>query len=249
MNDLTGKVALVTGASKGIGAGIARGLAAAGASVAVNYAADAAGAQATVGAITAAGGTAIAVQGDVSRSDDVKRIFKDVQTAFGGFDILVNNAGIYSFEPLENVTEAEFHREFNTNVLAPILMTQEALKYFPASGGSVINLSSVVSENPAPQAAVYAATKGAIDTLTGVLAKELGSRKIRVNTVAPGVTNTEGLRTSGIPGTPFETAMVGMTPLGRIGEPDDIAPVVVFLASDAAAWVTGERISASGGLH
>jgi 3-oxoacyl-[acyl-carrier protein] reductase len=249
MNDLTGKVALVTGASKGIGAGIARGLAAAGASVAVNYAGDAAGAQATVGAITAAGGTAIAVQGDVSRSDDVKRIFKDVQTAFGGFDILVNNAGIYSFEPLENVTEAEFHREFNTNVLAPILMTQEALKYFPATGGSVINLSSVVSENPAPQAAVYAATKGAIDTLTGVLAKELGSRKIRVNTVAPGVTNTEGLRTSGIPGTPFEAAMVGMTPLGRIGEPDDIAPVVVFLASDAAAWVTGERISASGGLH
>lgn len=249
MNDLTGKIALVTGASKGIGAGIALGLAAAGAAVGVNYAGDESGAKATVDAIVKAGGKAIAVQGDVSRSGDVKRVFEAVHSAFGGFDVLVNNAGVFAFEPLENVTEAEFHREFSTNVLAPILTTQEALKYFPAAGGSVINISSIVSENPAPQAAVYAATKGAVDTLTGVLAKELGARKIRVNTVAPGVTNTEGVRSAGIIGSPFEAAMVGMTPLGRVGVPADIAPLVVFLASDDASWITGERISASGGLH
>jgi 3-oxoacyl-[acyl-carrier protein] reductase len=249
MNSLTGKVAVVTGASKGIGAGIAKGLAAAGAAVAVNYANDEAGAKATVDAIAGAGGRAVAIRGDVSRSADVKHIFEDVHKTFGHIDILVNNAGVYAFDALENATEEEFYRQFGINVLAPILMTQEALKYFPPSGGSVINLSSVVSENPAPQAAIYAASKGAIDTLTGVLAKELGPRNIRVNTVAPGVTDTEGVRTAGVIGSPFESAMVSMTPLGRIGTPDDIAPLVVFLASDEAKWLTGERISASGGLH
>jgi 3-oxoacyl-[acyl-carrier protein] reductase len=249
MIDLTGKVALVTGASKGIGAGIARGLAAAGAAVAVNYSSDQKGAQATVSSIEAAGGRAIAVQGDVSRSADVRGMFETVRSKLGGLDVLVNNAGVFAFGPLEDVTEEEFHRQFDTNVLGPILTSREALKYFPATGGSIVNISSVVSENAQPQSIVYASTKGAVDTLTSVLAKELGERKIRVNTVAPGVTNTEGVRTAGIKDSPFETAMVGMTPLGRMGTPEDIAPVVVFLASDHAAWLTGERISASGGLH
>jgi 3-oxoacyl-[acyl-carrier protein] reductase len=249
MIDLTGKVALVTGASKGIGAGIARGLAAAGAAVAVNYSSDQKGAQATVAAIEATGGRAIAVQGDVSRSADVRGIFETVKKAFGSLDVLVNNAGVFSFGPLEDVTEEEFHRQFDTNVLAPILTSREALNYFPASGGSIVNISSVVSKTPQPQSVVYASTKGAVDVLTAVLAKELGERNIRVNTVAPGITNTEGVRTAGIKDSPFESAMIGMTPLGRIGTPEDIAPVVVFLASDQAAWLTGERISASGGLH
>ncbi len=249
MGNLSGKVALVTGASKGIGAGIAKALAAAGAAVIVNYASDEAGARTTVEAIVESGGRATGVQGDVSRPADVKRVLEAVRDAYGRLDILVNNAGVYAFDPIENVTAAEFHRQFDTNVLAPILMTQEALKYFPASGGSVINLSSVVSQNPAPQAVVYAASKAAVDTLTGVLAKELGPRNIRVNTVAAGITNTEGVRTAGIIGSPFEAAMVAMTPLGRVGTPEDIAPTVVFLASDEASWLTGERISASGGLH
>jgi 3-oxoacyl-[acyl-carrier protein] reductase len=249
MSNLTGKVALVTGASKGIGAGIAKGLAAAGAAVVVNYANDETGANATVQAIVDAGGRATAVQGDVSRSGDVKRVFEAVQKIYGRLDILVNNAGVYAFHPLENITEAEFHRHFNINVLAPMLTTQEALKYFPQAGGSVINLSSVVSENPAPQATIYAASKGAVDTLTGVLAKELGARNIRVNTVAPGVTETEGTHTAGVIGSEFEAAMVQNTPLGRVGTPDDIAPLVVFLASDDSRWITGERITVSGGLR
>jgi 3-oxoacyl-[acyl-carrier protein] reductase len=161
----------------------------------------------------------------------------------------VNNAGVYTFEPIERVTEAEFHREFDTNVLAAMLTTQEALHYFSSAGGSIINVSSIVSKNPAPASAIYASTKGAVDTLTGVLAKELGDRKIRVNAIAPGVTMTEGLQESGVPGSPLEAQMVGMTPLGRIGTPTDIAPLVVFLASDAAAWITGERITISGGLR
>jgi 3-oxoacyl-[acyl-carrier protein] reductase len=249
MIDLTGKVALVTGASKGIGAGIARGLAAAGAAVAVNYSSDQKGAEATVSAIEAAGGRAIAVQADVSRSADVRSMFETVKSQFGSLDVLVNNAGVFSFGPLEDVNEEEFHRQFNTNVLAPILTSREALKYFPASGGSIVNVGSVVSDNPQPQSVVYASSKGALDTLTSVLSKELGERKIRVNTVAPGITNTEGVRAAGVKDSPFEAAMVGMTPLGRMGTPEDIAPVVVFLASDQAAWLTGERISASGGLH
>jgi 3-oxoacyl-[acyl-carrier protein] reductase len=163
--------------------------------------------------------------------------------------VLVNNAGVFAFGPLENVTEEEFHRQFNINVLAPILTSREALKYFPTTGGSIVNVSSVVSENPQPQSVVYSSTKGAVDAMTSVLAKELGERNIRVNTVAPGVTNTEGVRAAGMAGSEFEATMVGMTPLGRVGTPDDIAPVVAFLASDQAAWLTGERISASGGLH
>jgi 3-oxoacyl-[acyl-carrier protein] reductase len=249
MSNLTGKVALVTGASKGIGAGIAKGLAAAGAAVVVNYSSDETGAKATAQAINDAGGRATAVQGNMARTDDVKRVFKAVQEVYGHLDILVNNAGVYAFHAIEDATETEFHRQFNTNVLAPILTTQEALKYFPPSGGSVINLSSVVSENGVPQAAIYAASKGAVDTLTGVLAKELGPRNIRVNTVAPGVTDTEGVRSAGIIGSPFETAAVQNTPLGRVGTPEDIAPLVVFLASDDSAWITGERIGVSGGLR
>ena len=249
MNDLKGKVALVTGASKGIGAAIARALAAAGATVGINYVADAAAANANVGAIVSAGGRATAIQGDVSKSADVKRIFASLYESFDRLDIVVNNAGVYTFEPIERVTEAEFHREFDTNVLAAMLTTQEALHYFSSAGGSIINVSSIVSKNPAPASAIYASTKGAVDTLTGVLAKELGDRKIRVNAIAPGVTMTEGLQESGVPGSPFEAQMIGMTPLGRIGMPTDIAPLVVFLASDAAAWITGERITISGGLR
>ena len=247
--NLSGKVALVTGASKGIGAGIAKELGASGASVAVNYASDARGAGNVADVIRAAGGKAIVVQGDVSSINDVRRVFETVKREFGALDILVNNAAVFSFQPIEQVTEDEFHRQFNTNVLAPMLTSKEALRYFPASGGSIVNISSIVSENPSPQSSIYSSTKAAVDALTVVLAKELASRKIRVNTVAPGVTDTEGVRTAGIVGSEFEAAMVGMTPLGRIGVPSDIAPVVAFLASDQASWLTGERISASGGLR
>jgi 3-oxoacyl-[acyl-carrier protein] reductase len=247
MNELHGKVALVTGASKGIGAGIARGLAAAGATVAVNYAGDAKGAQVVVDSIVAAGGKAVAMRGSVTQAADVRRIFAEVGAAFGTLDILVNNAGVYTFELLERVSEETFHRQFDTNVLAPIMMTQEALNYFPATGGSVINISSIASKNPPDQSLVYAATKGAVDTLTRALARELGKRRIRVNSIAPGLIDTEGVRSAGVIGSPFENAAVALTPLGRIGTPADIAHVAVFLASDAAGWVTGERITTSGG--
>ena len=250
MNNLTGKVAIVTGASKGIGAQIAIELAAAGAAVAVNYASSKDGADRAVATIVAAGGRAVAVGGDVSKIADVKRVYAETVAALGAPSILVNNAGAYTFGPLEDVTEAEFHRQFDINVLGPMLMTQEALKNFPQSGGSVINISSVVSKFPMPNAAIYAATKGAIDTLSGVLALELGARNIRVNTVAPGVTVTEGLEAVGFVGSEFETMMADRTPIGkRVGTPRDIAPTVVFLASDDAAWLTGERLNVSGGLH
>jgi 3-oxoacyl-[acyl-carrier protein] reductase len=250
MRKLTGKVAIVTGASKGIGAALAKGLAAAGAAVAVNYAADKAGAERTVTEITSHGGKAIAIQADVSKAADVQRMFEETTHVFGAVDVLVNNAGVFQFEPFEAVTAQEFHREFDTNVLGPILTIQEALKHFPASGGSIINISSIASENPVPHSSLYAATKGAIDTLTLALAKELGPRNIRVNAVAPGHTETEGIHRIGLVGSEHAQQMVAATPLGgRFGQPEDIAPVVVFLASDDAAWVTGERISASGGLH
>jgi len=249
MNELTGKVAIVTGASKGIGAAIAKSLAAAGAAVAVNYSSSRDGADRTVAEIVAGGGRAFAVQGDVAKSADVQRVFSETKSAFGGVDVVVNNAGVFQFDPVEAVSENEFHRQFNTNVLGPILTTQEALKYFPASGGSIINISSVVSTNPIPNASVYASTKGALDTLTEVLAKELASRHVRVNTVAPGGTETEGAHTAGFIGSAFEDSIVSQTPLGRIGQPGDISPVVVFLASDASSWLTGEYIRASGGLH
>jgi 3-oxoacyl-[acyl-carrier protein] reductase len=200
-----------------------------------------------VAEITDKGGKAIAVQGDVARAADVERLFAETKKAFGSLDVLVNNAGVFEFHPLEEVTEAEFHREFNTNVLGSILTIQEALKYFGPAGGSVINISSVVSLNPPPNTVVYAATKGAVDTVTQVLAKELGTRKIRVNTLSPGGVETEGTHRAGIIGSDFEKQIVAQTPLGRFGQPEDIARIAVFLASEDAAWLTGERIAAAGG--
>jgi 3-oxoacyl-[acyl-carrier protein] reductase len=247
MSPLTGKVAIVTGASKGIGAAIATGLGAAGAAVVVNYASSQAGADRVVAEITGTGGEAIAVQGDVSKAADVQRLFAATTQAFGALDVLVNNAGVYQFEPIEAVTEAEFHREFDVNVLGPILMIQEALQHFGPQGGSVINISSLASENPTPLSLVYAATKSAVDAITRVLARELGPRKIRVNTIAPGGVETEGLHRMGIIGSDFEQQMVAQTPLGRLGQPEDIARVAVFLASEDAGWVTGERMTVSGG--
>ncbi len=233
MSDLKGKVAIVTGASKGIGAAIAKNLAAAGAEVAVNYASSREGAERVVADIKVSGGKAIAVKGDV----------------VGRVDVLVNNAGIYHFQPLEDITEDEFHLQFNTNVLGTILAAKEAAKHFGPDGGSIINISSVASEQAVPTATVYSATKGAVDTLTRVLAAELGPRKIRVNAIAPGGVETEGTHAAGVIGSDFEKDMVARTALGRLGQPDDIARIAVFLASDAAAWVTGERLTASGGYH
>jgi 3-oxoacyl-[acyl-carrier protein] reductase len=249
MSDLKGKVAVVTGASKGIGAGIARALGAAGASVVVNYSSSKEGADRVVAEIAKNGGKAVAVKGDVSKAADVQRLFAETKKTFGAVDVLVNNAGVYLFQPLEEVTEDEFHRQFNTNVLGPILTTREAVKHFRPSGGSVINISSVVSEKGIATASVYSGTKGAVDAVTRVLAAELGSRKIRVNVIAPGGVETEGLHTLGVLGTDFEKTMIAETPLGRIGQPDDIAQVAVFLASDQSAWLTGQRIAASGGLR
>lgn len=249
MNDLTGKVAIVTGASKGIGAAIAKALAAAGAAVTVNYASSKSGADRTVAEIVRDGGKAIAIQGDVGSSADVKRMFKETQAAFGAPSVLVNNAATFEFEPFENVTEEEFHKEYNTNVLGPILTIQEAIKYFPQTGGSVINISSISSKNPVPTAVLYSSTKGAIDALSAGLAKELGPRNIRVNIVAPGGTETEGTERIGLVGSEQQRIMAAATPLGRFGKPEDIAPAVVFLASDDSAWLTGERINASGGLR
>jgi 3-oxoacyl-[acyl-carrier protein] reductase len=249
MNNLANKVAIVTGASQGIGAAIVKGLAEAGAAVVVNYASSRAGAENTVAAITATGGKAIAVRGDVSKAADVKRLFEETKQAFGAPSILVNNAGVVQFEPVETVTEAEFHREYNINVLGPILTIQEAIKYFPKTGGSIINISSISSQNPPANTSLSSSTKGALDILTLALAKELGPKNIRVNTVAPGGTETEGAHRLGFIGGEFEKMVAAATPLGRFGQPNDIAPVVVFLASDDSAWLTGERISASGGLH
>ncbi len=249
MGELTGKVAIVTGASKGIGAGIARALGKAGAAVAVNYASSKDGAERVVKEIAQNGGKAIAVQGDVAKPGDVKRLFEETKKAFGSLDILVNNAGVYEFIPLESVTEEEFHREFNTNVLGLILATREAVKYFGAEGGSVINVGSVASTMTPPNSVVYTATKGAVDAVTRVLAKELGPRKIRVNSINPGGVETEGTQSAGIVGSDFAKQMVAQTPLGRFGKPEDIAPVAVFLASGASGWLTGEVLVASGGLR
>ncbi|MER9869944.1 glucose 1-dehydrogenase [Mesorhizobium sp. M0136] len=247
MSKLNGKVAIVTGASKGIGAAIAKGFATAGAAVVVNYASSREGADRVVAEIEDRGGRAVAVQGDVSQSADVRRLFEAAKSEFGGLDILVNNAGVFAFEPLEAVTEAEFHREFDTNVLGIVLTTQAAVSHFGPSGGSIINISSVASRNPQPNSLVYAATKGAVDTITLSMSRELGARNIRVNAIAPGGVDTEGLERIGIVGSDFEKQIVAMTPLGRFGLPDDVARVAVFLASDEASWLTGERITASGG--
>ncbi|MER8440928.1 glucose 1-dehydrogenase [Mesorhizobium sp. M1312] len=247
MRNLNGKVAIVTGASKGIGAGIAKGFAAAGAAVVVNYVSSQEGADRVVFEIKDRGGRAVAVQGDVSQAADVRGLFEAAKSSFGTLDILVNNAGVFAFEPLEAVTEAEFHREFDTNVLGTILTIREAVNHFGAAGGSVINISSVASLNPQPNSLVYAATKGAVDSITLSMSRELGARNIRVNAIAPGGVDTEGLQRIGIVGSEFEKQIIAMTPLGRFGQPDDIARIAVFLASDDASWLTGERITASGG--
>jgi 3-oxoacyl-[acyl-carrier protein] reductase len=246
---LAGKTALVTGASKGIGAAIAKHLAAAGASVVVNYSSSKAGADKVVAEITAAGGRAVAIQGDVAKQDDIKRLVTEAKAAFGGLDILVNNAGVYEFVPLSGITAEHYHRIFNINVLGLLLTTQEAVKHFPSTGGSVINVGSVVTDLTPPESAVYTGTKGAVDAITGVLAKELGPKNIRVNALNPGLTITEGTHTAGIAGSDFEKNAVSKTPLGRAGQPQDIAKAAVFLASDDSAWVTGEQLRVGGGIY
>jgi 3-oxoacyl-[acyl-carrier protein] reductase len=248
VSKLTNKVAVVTGASKGIGAEIARELAAAGAAVVVNYATSRDGADKVVAEIIGSGGKAAAVQGDVAKAEDVERLFAETKRKLGPIDVLVNNAGVYQFSPIEQISEEEFHREFNTNVLGVLLATREAVKHFGPSGGSIINLGSAVSRIAPPDSAIYVATKSAVDGITRVLAKELGPRKIRVNSINPGVVETEGTHSAGIIGSDFERQAVRQTPLGRFGQPADIAPVVVFLASDDARWVTGETLSVSGGM-
>jgi 3-oxoacyl-[acyl-carrier protein] reductase len=246
---LAGKVAVVTGASKGIGASIAKHLAAEGASVVVNYASSKTGADKVVAEITSAGGKAIAVRGDVSKKADIDRLFTETKKSYGQLDILVNNAGVYEFAPLEQITEEHFHKQFNLNVLGLILTTQEALKYFPATGGSIINISSVVGVNPLPNAAVYSATKAAVDAVTKSLAKELGPKKIRVNSINPGMVETEGVHAAGFLETEFPKQVVSQTPLGRIGQPQDIGKVATFFASDDSGWVTGETLLISGGMR
>jgi 3-oxoacyl-[acyl-carrier protein] reductase len=245
---LKGKVAVVTGASKGIGAGIAKALAAEGAAVVVNYSSSKEEAERVVKEITSGEGKAIAVQANVAKASDVQRLFVDTLDAFGQVDVLVNNAGVYEFAPLDAFTEEQFHRQFNTNVLGVLLASKEAAKHFGASGGSIINISSVASTAAPPNTSVYSGTKGAVDSVTKSLAKELGPRKIRVNAINPGMVETEGVHAAGFIGSDFQKGYVAQTPLGRIGQPSDIAPAVAFLASDDASWVTGETLHISGGL-
>jgi 3-oxoacyl-[acyl-carrier protein] reductase len=249
MSKLTGRVAIVTGASKGIGAQIAKELAAAGAAVVVNYAGSREGAETVVSEIKAAGGKAVAVQADVAKLEDAQRLVAQTVKAFGAPDILVNNAGVYEFAPLDAITAEHFHRQFNINVLGLLQVTQEAAKHFPAKGGSIINISSVVSTLSLPGSSVYAATKAAVDTITRVLSQELGGRKIRVNSINPGMIETEGARSQGIIGSDFEKNVLAQTPLGRIGQPDDVAKVALFLAAEESGWITGEAIRTSGGLR
>ena len=248
MAKLTGKVAVVTGASKGIGAAIAKALAAEGASVVVNYASSQADADAVVASITQAGGKAAAVRGDVSKAADAQGIIDAAIETYGRLDVLVNNSGVYEFAPLENITEAHFHKHFNVNVLGLLLTTQAAAKHL-GEGGSIVNIGSVVSRVTPPGSVVYTATKGAVDAITGVLARELGPRKIRVNSVNPGMVVTEGATAAGFIESDMATSIVSQTPLARLGQPDDIARVAVFLASDDAGWLTGETLLAGGGLR
>jgi 3-oxoacyl-[acyl-carrier protein] reductase len=248
MSKLKGKVAVVTGASKGIGAAIAKQLAADGAQVVVNYASSREGAEKVVSDITQGGGKAVAIGGSVTNEADVEKLFKETTRIFGKVDILVNNAGIYSSAPLEQVTVEDYKRQYDTNVLGLLLATKAALPHFRADGGSVVNISSIVSTLAPPASSVYSSTKGAVDTITKSLAKELGPRKIRVNAVNPGFVITEGTKSAGIAGSDFETQAVAQTPLGRAGQPEDIAPPVSFLASDDARWITGETIFVSGGF-
>src|ERR1700686_839525 len=235
---LTDKVAVVTGASKGIGAGIAKNLALEGASVVVNYASSKTDADKVVDEITERGGKAVAIQGNVAKKADIERLFAASKKAFGKIDILVNNAGVYDFKPLEEITENEFHREFNTNVLGMMLATQEALKHFGPEGGSVINIGSLASSLTPPTAVIYNATKGAVDAITRTLAKELGPKKIRVNSINPGMVITDGVISAGFDQSDFRKSFESQTPLGRIGQPDDIAPAAVFFASPDSGWIT-----------
>jgi 3-oxoacyl-[acyl-carrier protein] reductase len=248
MKKLEGKVAIVTGASKGIGAGIAKALAAEGASVVVNYSSSKAGADAVVSAITAAGGKAVSVRGDVSRPEEAQGLVNAAVKVFGRLDILVNNSGVYKWGSIEEVDEEEFHRQFNVNVLGLLLMTKSAVAHMP-EGGAIINIGSAVSRITPPNSAIYTGTKGAVDAITGVLAKELGARKIRVNTINPGMVETEGTISAGIIGSDFEKDLVAQTPLGRTGRTEDIASIAVFLASSDARWLTGEQLVASGGVR
>jgi 3-oxoacyl-[acyl-carrier protein] reductase len=247
MSTLKGKVAVVTGASKGIGAAIAKKLGAAGASVVVNYASSKAGAEKVVASIEETGGKAVAVAGDVSKAAEARAIVDAAIKNYGRLDILVNNSGVYEFAPLEAVTEANFHKHFDVNVLGVLLTTQAAAKHL-GPGGSIINISSAVTNLLPPNSAVYTATKGAVDAITGVLANELGPRKIRVNAINPGVVETEGTHSAGFIGGDFEKGIVARTPLGRVGQPSDIASLALFLASDESGWLTGQIIRASGGL-
>lgn len=249
MSKLSGKVAIVTGASKGIGADIARGLAAEGASVVVNYASSREGADKVVGEITLKGGKAIAIQGSVTEQADVKHLFEETAKTFGTVDILVNNAGVYSFSPIEEFNVDEFHRLFNTNVLGLLLATREAVLHFGTGGGSIINIGSSVTATNPPTSTVYTATKSAVDSITRVLAKELGPRNIRVNSINPGLVETEGTHTIGFIGGEWQKNREAQTPLGRIGQPGDITPIAVFLASEDSGWLTGETLFASGGLR
>jgi 3-oxoacyl-[acyl-carrier protein] reductase len=248
MKKLTGRVAVVTGASKGIGAGIAKALAAEGASVVVNYASSRSGADAVVSAITAAGGTAVAVAGDVSKAAEAQGIIDAAIKNYGRLDILVNNSGIYEFAPIEAVTEEQFHKIFNINVLGALLVTQAAAKYL-GEGGSIINIGSSASRITPATSSVYSGSKGALDAITGALARELGPRKIRVNTINPGMIETEGTHAGGFIGSDFEKFLISQAPLGRTGRVDDIAPIAVFLASDDSGWLTGEQFLASGGIR
>ena len=249
MKRLEGRTAMVTGASKGIGAAIAKELATSGAKVVVNYASSREAAEAVVALIKEAGGEAIAVKANVAVEDDVKRLFAESMTAFGRLDILVNNAAVYGLTPLDTITVDDFRRHFDTNVLGVIQTIKEAARHFGPVGGSIVNIGSIDSVRAVPGMAVYSATKGAIDCLTRAFAAELGPRGIRVNTLAPGGTHTEGIESAGFIGSPFEKDMIEKTPLGRLGQPQDIAKAAAFLASDDAAWITGDRLVASGGFY
>jgi 3-oxoacyl-[acyl-carrier protein] reductase len=246
---LTGKVAVVTGASKGIGAAIAKRLAAEGAAVVVNYSSSKVGADKVVAEIMAHGGKAIAVQGDVAKKVDIDRLFAETKKNFGRLDVLVNNAGIYEFSPLESLTEEHFHKQFGLNVLGLILTSQAALKLFDSAGGSIINMSSVVSTLAFPNASVYSGTKGAVDSITRSLASELGPRGIRVNAIRPGMVTTEGTHAAGIEDSEMQKQVLAQTPLGRLGQPDDIAGTALFLASNDSSWISGETFVIAGGLR
>jgi 3-oxoacyl-[acyl-carrier protein] reductase len=246
---LRDKTAVVTGASKGIGAEIARALAAEGAAVIVNYNSDRAGAEKVVASIVALGGRAVAVQADVSKPDDIRLLFERTQQEFGAIDVLINNAGVYEFSQVETITRQHFDRQFGVNVLGLLLTTQEALKHFKADGGSIVNISSTVSRLLPPGSAVYSATKASVDAITAVLSKELGGRRIRVNAINPGMIETEGVHAAGFIGSAFEQNVVSTTSLSRVGQPDDIAPAAVFLASNESKYMTGETLFVNGGSH